>query len=86
VNQGVPGASLMPVSEHDVDLMVKDSKRFPDGDGWGYGTFVIDPASNTFRPGNTSDKPPQEHDAKCGVECHEAAQSRDYVFTQLMPK
>jgi hypothetical protein len=86
VNQGVPGASLMPVSEHDVDLMVKDSKRFPDGHGWGYGTFVIDPASNTFRPGNTSDKPPQEHDAKCGVECHEAAQSRDYVFTQLMPK
>ena len=35
---------------------------------------------------NTSDKPPQEHDAKCGVECHEAAQNRDYVFTQFMPK
>jgi len=84
--QGVPGSPLMPVSQHDVDLMVKDSKRFPEGHGWGYGSFVIDPATNSFRPGNTSDKPPQEHDAQCGVECHEAAQSRDYVFTQLQPK
>ena len=86
VQPGVPGSPLMPVSQHDVDFMVKDSKRFPDGHGWGYGEFEVDPASKTFRPGNTSDKPPQEHDAKCGVECHDAAQSRDYVFTQLQPK
>ena len=86
VNPGLPGSPLMPVSQHDVDFMAKDSKRFPDGHGWGYGEFELDPSSNTFRPGNTSDKPPQEHDAKCGVECHEAAQNRDYVFTQLMPK
>ena len=82
----VPGGSLMPVSQHDVDLMVKDSKRFPDGHGWGYGVFEIVPATNTFRVGDTNDKPPQEHDAKCGVECHEAAQNRDYVFTQYMQR
>ena len=86
VMQDVPGAPLMPVSQHDVDFMVKDSKRFPDGHGWGYGEFELDPSSNTFRAGNTTDKPPQEHDAKCGVECHDAAQSRDYVFTHYMPK
>ena len=86
VQPSVPGSPLMPVSQHDVDFMVKDSKRFPDGHGWGYGAFEVDPASNTFRPANTSDKPPQEHDVKCGVECHDAAQSHDYVFTNYMPK
>jgi len=86
VNQAYPGAPLMPVSQHDVDFMVKDSKRFPDGHGWGYGAFELDPASNTFRPANTSDKPPQEHDAKCGVECHDGAKNRDYVWTAYMPK
>jgi hypothetical protein len=86
VMQDVPGSPLMPVSQHDVDFMVKDNKRFPDGHGWGYGEFELDPASKTFRPGNTSDKPPQEHNAQCGVECHDAAQSKDYVFTNYMPK
>lgn len=86
VNQAYPGAPLMPVSQHDVDFMVKDSKRFPDGHGWGYGEFELDPASNAFRPGTASDKPPQEHDAKCGVECHEGAKNRDYVWTLYMPK
>jgi len=86
VNPDVPGSPLMPVSQHDVDFMVKDSKRFADGHGWGYGAFELDPASNTFRPANTTDKPPQEHDAQCGVECHDAAHNRDYVFTHYMPK
>jgi len=86
VKPDLPGSPLMPVRQHDVDFMIKDSKKFQDGHGWGYGAFELDPASNTFRPANTSDKPPQEHDAKCGVECHDAAHSRDYVFTQYMPK
>ena len=66
---------------HDVDFMVKDSKRFADGNGWGYAQFEYDPASETFRPGNTEDSPPQEHDAKCGVACHTVAEATDYVFT-----
>jgi hypothetical protein len=28
--------------------------------------FEFDPASSTFRPGGTSDDPPQEDDPKCG--------------------
>jgi hypothetical protein len=78
--------TTVPGTLHDVDFMVKDSKRFADGHGWGYGAFELDPASNTFRPANTTDKPPQEHDAQCGVECHDAAHNRDYVFTHYMPK
>ena len=32
-------------------------------------TSEYDTASDTFRPGNESDSPPQEHDAKCGFAC-----------------
>jgi Cytochrome P460 len=68
---------------HDVDFMVKDSKRFADSNGWGYGAFEYDAASDSFRPGNATDKPPQANDAKCGAACHVAAKSRDYVFTEF---
>jgi mono/diheme cytochrome c family protein len=81
VNAGEPGAPAVPGPQHDVDLMVKDSKRFADSGGWGYGVFEYDAASDTFRPGNLTDKPPQGNDAKCGFACHTAVQSKDYVFT-----
>ena len=35
--------------------MVKDSKRFADSGGWGYAQFEYDPATEAFRPGDTSD-------------------------------
>ena len=76
-----PGAPVVAGALHDVDFMVKDSKRFADGNGWGYAEFEYDPASATFRPGDTSDDPPQEHDAKCGAACHTVAAATDYVFT-----
>ena len=71
----------MPGALHDVDFMAKDSKRFADSGGWGYGEFEYDAASDTFRPGTTTDTPPQEHDAKCGFACHTIVKNRDYVFT-----
>jgi hypothetical protein len=74
-------AATVPGTEHDVDLMVKDSKRFADSGGWGYGVFEYDAASDTFRPGTTADKPPQANDAKCGYACHTQVKTRDYVFT-----
>ena len=77
-----PGNPTVPSVQHDVDVMVKDSKRFPDGGGWGYGEFEYDAATDTFRPGNTQDMPPQGNDAKCGVACHTVAKASDYVFTQ----
>jgi mono/diheme cytochrome c family protein len=74
-------AATVPDTQHDVDLMVKDSKRFQDSGGWGYGVFEYDAASGNFRLGNSSDKPPQANDAKCGFACHTIVKTRDYVFT-----
>ena len=81
VNPDEPGAPTVPGNQHDVDLMVKDSKRFADSGGWGYGAFEYDAASNAFRAANLKDKPPQANDAKCGFACHTAVKSKDYVFT-----
>jgi Cytochrome P460 len=76
-----PGQPTVPGVQHDVDFMVKDSKRFADSGGWGYGAFEYDGSSDTFRPANTSDNPPQSNDAKCGFACHTIVKTRDYVFT-----
>jgi hypothetical protein len=80
-NEIAPGEPLVPGTLHDVDFMEKDSKRFADSGGWGYGAFEYDAATDMFRPGNTTDTPPQEHDAKCGFACHTIVKNRDYVFT-----
>ena len=81
VNPDEPGAPTVPGAQHDVDFMVKDSKRFADSGGWGYGAFEFDAASNTFTPATLKDKPPQGNDARCGFACHSAVKSKDYVFT-----
>ena len=81
-NETAPGQPLVAGPLHDVDFMVKDSKRFADSNGWGYGQFEYEAASDTFRPGTTADQPPQGNDAKCGAACHTAAQKTDYVFTE----
>jgi Cytochrome P460 len=80
--EAYPGQPMVPGTQHDVDFMVKDSKRFADSAGWGWAEFEYDAASDTFRPGNESDTPPQQHDAKCGLACHTVVQNRDYVFTE----
>ena len=74
-------AATVPDTQHDVDFMAKDSKRFQDSGGWGYGVFEYDAASGEFRLGTSSDKPPQANDAKCGFACHTIVKTRDYVFT-----
>src|SRR6185437_4410494 len=63
-NESEPGQPLVPGALHDVDFMVKDSKRFSDSGGWGYGQFEYDAASDTFRAGTPADQPPQGNDAK----------------------
>ena len=74
-------AATVPGTQHDVDFMVKDSKRFKDSGGWGWAVFEYEAASGTFRPGTTADAPPQGNDAKCGFACHTTVKTRDYVFT-----
>lgn len=78
---GFPGTTV-PGSLHDVDFMVKDSKRFADSGGWGWAVFNYDAASDTFTPGTLAGMPPQGNDAKCGFACHTVVKSRDYVFTE----
>jgi len=74
-------AATVPGTLHDVDFMVKDSKRFADSGGWGWAVFKYDAASDTFTPGTLADKPPQRNDAKCGFACHTIVKGQDYVFT-----
>lgn len=81
VSAAEPGAPTVPGTQHDVDLMVKDSRRFADSGGWGYGALEYDATSRTFTPATLKDKPPQGNDAKCGFACHSAVKTKDYVFT-----
>jgi hypothetical protein len=74
-------AATVPGTQHDVDFMVKDSKRFAGSGGWGWAVFDYDTASDRFKPGTLADTPPQGNDAKCGFACHTIVKTRDYVFT-----
>jgi hypothetical protein len=85
-NDAQPGSPLQPGTQSDVDFMVKDSKRFADSGGWGYGAFEYESASSTFRPATTADQPPQGNDAKCGFGCHTIVKNQDYVFTSYAPR
>ena len=80
-NQHFPDTTI-PGALHDVDFMVKNSKRFADSGGWGWAVFNHDAAAGTFSPGTTADSPPQGNDAKCGFSCHTTVKARDYVFTE----
>ena len=80
-DESQPGEPIVPGALHDLDFMVKDSKRFADSGGWGYAQFDYDSATDTFKPADTSSSPPQEHDAKCGFACHTIVAAKDYVFT-----
>ncbi|HVZ73057.1 MAG TPA: cytochrome P460 family protein [Polyangia bacterium] len=77
-----PGPPTVPDVQTNVDFMVKDSKRFADAGGWGWASFDYDAATQKFAPSGKDAKPPQEHDAKCGLACHTKIKERDYVFTE----
>jgi len=77
-----PGDPTVPGTQHDVDFMIKDSKRFADSGGWGYAVFDYVAASDSFTPGTSADEPPQDNDAKCGAACHTIVATKDYVFTE----
>jgi hypothetical protein len=78
--ESLPTATV-PARLHDVDFMVKDSKRFADSGGWGWGAFKYNAASDAFTPATGADMPPQANDARCGLACHTIVKARDYVFT-----
>jgi len=75
-----------PVSPYDVevpdylknvDLIVKDSKRFPETNGWAYAQFTYDKATDTFKPSALS-----ATGHECGYACHTIRKANDFIFTE----
>jgi cytochrome P460 len=72
-----PYGVTVPGTQTEVSFMLKDSKRFPDTNGWGYATFQYDSTSGAFKPSTQNAAFPRG----CH-QCHTAgAKSRDFVFT-----
>src|SRR5262249_30398310 len=68
-----PDPTTVPDTLHDIDFMVKDSRRFANTGGWGFAQFNYDAASGMFTPDGTG--------ADCGFSCHTIVKAKDYVFT-----
>jgi hypothetical protein len=62
----IPYDIKVPAAVYAVEFMVKDSKRFAHGGGWGYAAFTYDAASNTYAPATLTHQPPQGNDASAG--------------------
>jgi hypothetical protein len=65
---------MVPDTLKSVSFIEKDTKRFPDTNGWAYAQFLYDAASDTFKPNGS--------DAKCGYACHTTVAAKDYIFTE----
>jgi len=69
-----PEPTLVPGTLHDIDFMVRDSRRFPETGGWAWAQFDYDSATDTFKPYGSG--------TNCGYECHTIVKAKDYVFTE----
>ena len=77
-----PYEVTVPGAQTEVAFMMKDAKRFPDTNGWGYATFQPDPSSGAFKP-HAGHK-----DASFAKSCHGchttgATKARDFVYTDF---
>jgi hypothetical protein len=72
-NAESPYFMMVPDTLKAVAVIEKDTRRFPDTNGWAYAEFDYDAASDTFTPNG--------NDAKCGYACHTTAAAKDYIFT-----
>jgi hypothetical protein len=72
-NPESPYFVMVPDALESVSFIEKDTKRFPDTNGWAYAQFLYDAASDTFKPNGS--------DAKCGYACHTTVAAKDYIFT-----
>lgn len=77
-NSLLPGAGMVPDTLKKVQFMVKDARRFPDTDRWGYADFTYDTASGTFMAMGNG---PEFAKAACH-QCHTRVKARDFVFTE----
>ena len=68
-----PGAESFVIgSRVNIQIMIKDSKKYPESGGWGFADF---------KDGKPGDKALHE---TC-FPCHEPAKDHDYVFTRYAP-
>lgn len=66
-------AAFVPGAATTVQIMVKDSKRYPDTGGWGFGRFIGGVAVD-------------EAQHKTCFACHQAlVKDHDFVFTRIAP-
>jgi hypothetical protein len=72
-NPVAPYFVQVPDALQAVDVIEKDSRRFPDTHGWAYANFIHDTASDTFTPEGT--------EPNCGYACHTSVAAQDYIFT-----
>jgi len=72
-SEDAPSPTTIQGPLHDVDFMVRDSKRFADTGNWGYAEFSYDSKQDKFSPDGTG--------KDCGYACHTIVQAKDYVFT-----
>ena len=74
-------AALVPGVLKRVEFIIKDTRRFPATNGWGYARFVYDPAKGLFTP--------YGKDANFGQECydcHTIVKDHDFIFTTYPPR
>jgi hypothetical protein len=77
LNDGSPYTVAIPDKLKSVSFIEKDSKRFPDTNGWGYAQFIYEPATDTFKPHGDN---PSFAKADCH-KCHARVKAKDYIFT-----
>jgi Cytochrome P460 len=77
-NPESPYLVMVPDALKSVSFIEKDTRRFPDTNGWAYAQFLYDATSDTFKPNGS--------DAKCGYACHTTVAAKDYIFTAYPPR
>jgi len=71
------GRGFFAKSFHGIDMMVKDSKRFPEGNGWGFFNF------GHHAPPYAASAAAAPAESCSG--CHQANATKDMVFTKFYP-
>ena len=69
---------MVPGTLKYVEFIEKDSKRFPETNGWGYAEFLYDAASDTFT--EKGELPARAVTGECYA-CHTIVAAKDYIFT-----
>jgi Cytochrome P460 len=72
----------VPGTVKSVAFIEKDSKRFPDTNGWGYAEFTYDAASAAFKPVGEN----AAFAKNVCHQCHIAVKAKDYIFTAYAPR